>query len=112
MNEFLLVFRRDYKTKETQPSHEVMQVHLTHWQEWFDSLAAQNLLAWPIQYLDSHGRIIGPDNAEVYGPYYEMEKSIGGLIIIKATDYEAAVNVAKDCPILELGGTVEIRQGN
>lgn len=112
MNEFLLVFRRDYRTKESQPYAEVTQAHLTHWQEWLHNLAAQDLLAWPVQQLDTQGKMIGQDSVLYEGSNQEINKSIVGLIIIKATDYEAVVHVAKGCPILDVGGTVEIRQGN
>jgi len=112
MNEFLLLFRRDYTTKETQPTADVMQLHGTHWQEWFSNLAAQDLLVWPVQRLDPQGKMIRQNTALFDGTYPEMNESIRGLIIIKATDYEAAVIVAKGCPIFDVGGTVEIRLGN
>ena len=112
MNEFLLIFRRAYKTKEAQPSADVFPLHLTHWQDWFNDLAAQDLLAWPVQQLDTQGKLIGQDTVLYGGTNPEMNESIWGLIIIKAQDYEAAVHVAKTCPILDVGGTVEIRQGN
>lgn len=49
MKEFLLVFRRDYRTRELQPTTEQMNQHLKHWREWFISLAAEGKLATPIQ---------------------------------------------------------------
>jgi hypothetical protein len=112
MTDFLLLFRSDYKTKEVQPSPEVMHVYLTHWQEWFNNLAGQDLLAWPVQRLAPQGKVIRQANADFDGSYTELNESIVGLTIIKATDYEAAIHVARNCPIFELGGTVEIRQGN
>ncbi len=39
----------------------------------------------------------------------EIKESIGGLVIIKANDYDEAVEIAQGCPILKLGGTVEVR---
>lgn len=41
MREFLLVFRRDHKTPDIQPSPEELT-------DWFRNLAAQNKLAHPI----------------------------------------------------------------
>jgi len=111
MSEFVLIFRRDYKTKEVQPTPEKMQEHLKHWQEWFGNLATNDLLARPVQRLDAEGRIINKDKEVSNGPYIELKESIGGLVIIKAKDYEEAVEIAESCPVLELGGNVEIRQG-
>ncbi len=44
-------------------------------------------------------------------PYTEKKESIAGYIIIKATNFNEAVNVAKGCPILQGKGTsVEVRK--
>lgn len=109
MNEFLLIFRRDYITKDAQPSPEQFQNHLKHWQDWFGSIAAQDKLARPIQRWDAKGSVLKPNNSITNGPYAEIKESIGGLIIIKAADYNEALAIAQSCPILELGGSVEIR---
>lgn len=109
MSEFVLIFRRDYKTAEIQPSPEQFQEHLKHWQDWFGSLA--DILTRPIQRIEPDGRISGQFNSVQTGPYIEVKDSIGGLVFIKADDYDAAVEIAKTCPILELDGSVEIRMG-
>ncbi|MCE7040309.1 YciI family protein [Dyadobacter sp. CY312] len=109
MNEFLLIFRRDFTTKEEQPSPEVLQTSLKAWQDWFGSLAAQNKLARPLQRWDGEGRIVKPNSAVINGPYAEIKESIGGMIVVTAADYDEASEIAKGCPILKLGGNVEIR---
>lgn len=110
MNEFLLLFRRDFTTKEEQPSPEELQASLKAWQDWFGGIAAQDKLARPLQRWDSAGKVVKKDKAVMNGPYAEIKESIGGLIIIKAADYDEAVEIANGCPILALGGNVEIRQ--
>ncbi|MGE7777208.1 YciI family protein [Chitinophaga sp. NPDC101104] len=109
MNEFLLVFRRDYKTKETQPSPEQLQAHLGRWRAWFDDLKARDLLARPLQPWEPAGKVVRHDKSVTDGPFAEIKESIGGFIVIRAENYEAAVQIAEGSPILELGGTVEIR---
>ena len=109
MNEFLLIFRRDFKTREQQPSPDQMQAHLKNWQNWFGSIAAQDKLARPLQRWDGEGRVLTHNKTILNGPYVEIKESIGGLIIIKAADYEEALEIAQGCPILELGGNVEVR---
>jgi hypothetical protein len=109
MNEFLLVFRRDYKTAEIQPSPEKMQEHISRWQEFFAGI--NDKLARPVQRFDPRGKIITDDKSVADGPYAEVTQSIGGLAIIKAADYDEALAIVQTCPILELGGTVELRQG-
>ncbi|WP_221391508.1 YciI family protein [Dyadobacter sp. NIV53] len=112
MNEFLLVFRSDYDTKRLQLSAGEMHTYLKCWDDWLDYLAAQNILARPFQSLDDQGMILNPNHTMERGPYFELKESITGLIVIKAMNYEEALKIAQDCPILEVGGNVEIRLGN
>jgi hypothetical protein len=43
------------------------------------------------------------------GPYAEAKDVVGGYIVVEAKDLTHAAELAKDCPILEVGGSVEIR---
>jgi len=109
MNEFLLIFRRDFSTKEDRPSPEQLQNSLERWQDWFGGIAAQNKLARPLQRWDGKGKVVKPTKVVTDGPYAEIKESIGGMIFVKAEDYDEAAEIAKGCPILDLGGNVEIR---
>ncbi|RBQ06764.1 YciI family protein [Pedobacter miscanthi] len=111
MNEFLLIFRRDYQTSSRQPPLEQLEDHLARWQSWFSELASSDKLARQLQRWDGQGRIITKDRIVSPGPYVELKESVGGLLIIKADDYAEAVEIARACPIFELGGNVEIRMG-
>lgn len=111
MNQFLLIFRRDYRTEELQPTLEQLDLHLSKWQEWFGRLASSDKLARQLQRWDGKGKVISRDKQVLNGPYVEIKESIGGLIIIRAADYDEAVEIAQSCPIFELGGNVEIRMG-
>lgn len=112
MNEFLLLFRRDFTSKEAQPSPQDLQASIKSWQDWFGSIAAQDKLARPLQRWDGDGVVVKPNKVVTNGPFVEIKESIGGLIIIRANDYEEAAEIAKGCPILELGGNVEIRMAS
>jgi hypothetical protein len=111
MKEFLLIFRRDFKTKEIQPSQDEFKKHLEHWKEWFASLEEKGLLAKKHQSWDGQGRVMKQGESVTNGPFAEIKESIGGMIIINAESYEQAQEIAKDSPIFELNGTVEIRMG-
>ncbi|WP_276091425.1 YciI family protein [Pedobacter sp. JY14-1] len=106
-----MIFRRDFVTPEVQPSEAQYKKHILQWQDWLGSLAAQNKLSRPLQRWDSGGRVLKPDHSVTDGPYAEIKESIGGLVIIKADSYDEVVEIARGCPILSVGGTVEIRQG-
>lgn len=110
MDEFLLIFRRDFTTREVQPSPEQMQQHLQQWQQWFAELTETGKLARPLQRWDGKGVIVNGKKEVTNGPYAEIKESIGGMVLIKAADYQQAAEIAKGCPILTLDGTVEIRR--
>jgi hypothetical protein len=110
MKEFLLLFRRDFVNKEVQPDNKEFVAHLGRWQDWFERLAAEDKLATPPQHWDMKGKVVKANKSVTNGPYVEIKESIGGMIIIKASDYEEAAEIAQGCPILEFGGTVEIRK--
>jgi hypothetical protein len=109
MEQFLLVFRRNAVNEEPSPSPEQLQAMMKPWQDWMGSLAAQNKLVSSGNRLSSDGRIVKADSVITNGPYVEMKEAIGGYIIISASSIDEAATLSKDCPILQMGGNVEVR---
>ncbi len=109
MNEFLLVFRRSAGGDETPPSPEQIQAMMKPWQDWIGSIAAQNKLVSSGNRLTSEGRVIKSDGVITNGPYVEMKEAVGGYIIVRAASLDEAAELSKDCPILNMKGTVEVR---
>ena len=109
MKEFTLVFRRDASSPAMQPSPEQMQAMMKPWQDWMGSLAAQNKLVSSGNRLSSEGRVVKSGNVVTNGPFVEIKEAIGGYIIVNASSIDDAAEMAKGCPILTLGGNVEVR---
>ncbi len=109
MKEFLLVFRRDVTNKDAQPSPEQMQSMMPDWQNWMGSIAAQNKLVNPGNRLSSEGRVVNANAVVTNGPYVEIREAIGGYIIVKADSIDEAAEMSKGCPVLKIGGNVEVR---
>ncbi len=109
MKEFLLIFRSDNTVSQGQPSPEQMQAVMKQWQDWMGSLAAQNKLANPGNRLSSEGRVVKPNNMVTNGPYVELTEAIGGYIVVNAASLDEAAELSKGCPILQVGGNVEVR---
>jgi len=109
MNEFLLVIHRDLTSSDAKPSPEQMQAAIKPFQDWIGGIAAQNKLVAPPRRWDADGRVIKQNNTVTNGPYAEIKESIGGVFMIRANDYDEAVEIAKGCPILQWGATVELR---
>ena len=79
------------------------------WQDWMGSIAAQNKMASTGNRLGTAGKVVTKNNVVIDGPYAEIKESIGGYIIVKADSLEEATELAKNCPILNIGGNVEVR---
>jgi hypothetical protein len=109
MIDFLLIFRRDFNPGEAQPSPEQLQGMMKYWQDWMGSIAAQNKLVDPGNRLDGDGKVIKPGNVITNGPYVEIKEAIGGYIVIRAESLEEAAEISKGCPVLNIGGNVEVR---
>lgn len=110
MNEFLIVIHRDLTSKDAKPSPEQMQAAIKPFQDWIGGIAAQNKLVTPPKRWESEGRVVSQNNVVTNGPYAEIKESIGGMILIRASDYDEAVEIAKGCPIIQWGAKVEIRR--
>ena len=110
MDEFVLLFRLDIITKEAQPSPEQMQVYMKQYHDWVGGIAAQNKFSGGTG-LSTEGRVLKSHQVITDGPYAEIKESVAGYIIIKAKDFDEAVSLAKDCPMLNgEGNSVEIRK--
>jgi len=110
MDEFILLFRLDILTKEAQPSPEQLQVYMKQYQDWVGGIAAQNKFSGG-KGLSTEGRVLKANHIITDGPFAEIKESIAGFIIIKAKDFDEAVSLSKDCPMLQgQGNSVEIRK--
>lgn len=110
MKDFLFVFRIDYKLMP-KGSPEEMQALAKRWMDWFGSIAAQNKLGDRGNRLVPHlGKIVKPNNIVTDGPYMEIKEAVGGYAIVKTASIEEAADLATGCPIIGLGGNVEVRE--
>jgi hypothetical protein len=109
MNEFLIVIHRDIKSKDASPSPTQMQQAIKPFQDWIGGIAAQNKLVAPPKRWDLDGRVVKQNNLVTNGPYAEIKESVGGVFIVKAENYDEAVEIAKGCPIIQWGASVEVR---
>jgi hypothetical protein len=106
MGEFAFLFRG----RKTFTSPEQAQQNMQRWMKWFKDLAAQGLLKDPGHPLDSPGKLVkGGDKIVTDGPYAEAKDVVGGYIIVEARDLAHAAELSKGCPILDVGGSVEVR---
>jgi hypothetical protein len=106
MTEFTFLFRG----RETSASPEQMQNTMQKWVAWFKELNAQGCLKDPGHPLEQSGKVVrGKQKTVIDGPYAEAKDVVGGYIVIEANDLAHAAEISKGCPILEAGGSVEVR---
>ncbi len=109
MNDFLLIFRQDPITRSVAPSPEQLQNMMKVWQNWMGSIAAQNKLVSSGNRLAMGGKVVKPGGIITDGPFVEIKEAIGGYIVVRTETLEEAAEISKDCPILAMGGNVEVR---
>lgn len=108
MNEFMMIFRHTPDMNAPAPSPEEIQESIRQWQDWIGGIAAQGKFVSTNQ-LGFEGKSVAAGQVITDGPYAEIKEIVGGYIIVKTTDLDEAVALAHGCPVLQYGGTVEVR---
>ncbi len=87
-----------------------MKAYMEQWNRWTSSIGEKGQLSGG-QHLSNDGRVIDHKGGISELPYISGKASLAGFITILAMDYNDALTIAKDCPILEgYGNSVEIRE--
>lgn len=108
MTEFMMIFRNDYNPNFT-PTPEQMQASIKEWQDWMGGIAAQGKFV-NTNRLSSEGKTLKPNHVIADGPYAEIKEIVGGYLIVKVLHIDEAMKLAEGCPILNIGGHVEVRK--
>ena len=106
--EFMLLFRgtdwdRGLSTVEIQ---NVM----SRWIAWLDRLTEQGR-ARAGQPLTDQGKVISGKKGQTIldGPFAESKETVAGYILLQVDNLDEAVEIAKECPGLDYGLSVEVR---
>src|SRR5436189_3073420 len=77
---------------------------------WFERLKQEGKVKGG-QPLERTGKIVSGKNGRTVadGPFAESKEAIGGYFLLQVEDLAEAVQIAKQCPVLEYGSTVEVR---
>ncbi len=110
MKKYLLLYRSPHaQMAGFEPSPEQMQAMLQQWAEWKERFK-ESILDMG-DGLQSGGRVLQPDNTVTDGPFIEAKEVIGGFSIVAAESHEAAVEIARSCPVRHMpGNSVEVRE--
>jgi hypothetical protein len=107
MEKFMFIF---HGAAPGQQSPEQMQAQMGKWMAWVDKLSKEGKYVSG-EPLALGGKLVsGPSKKVTDGPYTEGKEIVGGFFIVNAADYNEAATIAKDCPDLEYGSSVQVRQ--
>lgn len=107
MKKFMLLL---FESKETYEDfspadmQKEIEIHNRWMEELGDHFAGGDPLEKPAK------TIQGKDKVVTDGPYIESKDLISGYYLINAENLEEATELAGGCPVLRLGGKVEVRE--
>lgn len=107
---YLLFFRDASPDVYAKMSAEQRQHLMQQWNAWYDGLAAKGKVQHG-QPLEPTGRVVAGARGErvVDGPFAESKEAIGGYFLLTVSGIEEATEIARGCPSLPFGMTVEVR---
>jgi hypothetical protein len=105
---FMLLFRGTDWDRGLSP--EEIEQTMRRWTAWFDRLTADRKAKLG-QPLTNDGKIVTGKKGLVVvdGPFTESKEAVAGYIFLRVADLDEATEIAKECPGLDYGMSVEIR---
>jgi hypothetical protein len=109
-SDYLLLFRGTNWDRGLSP--EELQDVMGQIMAWFEALKQQGKVKAG-QPLGDEGSTVsgkkGRGRTVADGPFAESKEAIGGYLVVEANDLDEAVAIAKAAPMLDYGGSIEVR---
>lgn len=112
VNLYLLLLRGHPYDQRTVSPAEIQRI-LDDYGAWRSSLEEQGRLVGSNKLTDEGGRLLDRRGDEVRvtdGPFAESKEVISGYFLVRAADYDDAIELSERCPHLKYGGTIAVRQ--
>lgn len=105
-SEYLLLFRNNAWYQDLTPGE--IEAAMDRFNAWFQQLnrAGKFKSGAP---LAAVGKTVTSRHVVTDGPFAESKEAVAGFFVVRAEDMDEAVELAKGCPGLEFGQTVEVR---
>ena len=109
MKEFLLLLRENLDAYGTMSPEEMQKDIETH-VKWVEELSKNGHFKHgnPLSPIGKH--LTGKQKMLTDGPFIEGKEGVSGFYFLLANSLEDATELAKGCPPLAMGGTVEVRE--
>lgn len=107
---YLLIFRDSTPETYAAMSSCEREQCLEDWYGWYDALASTGKVQGGHP-LETAGRVVSGTQGErvVDGPFAEAKEAIGGFFLLTVDSLDEATEIARQCPNLKNGMTVEVR---
>lgn len=105
--EFMMIFRFT-PNPDYRPTPEQQAQMRESWGSFIGQIALKEKLVSTHQ-LSMNGQQIQQDLSVSDGMLISNNQTVGGNMIVKANSLTEAVEMGKGCPILQMGGSVEVR---
>lgn len=107
MNKYMLIlFEHEDAYKDMSP--EDYQAEFEAHGKWIQELGEHYVSGEPLEHAAKSVR--GKDKLVTDGPFVEAKELVSGFYILNASSLDEATELSKGCPILRLGGCVEVRE--
>jgi hypothetical protein len=108
MTSYMLLFWAPKHLLSQPRSDERARESGERWRSWEEALRRAGHSVTGAQ-LEASGRCVaGPEKTLAEGPF-DGDHVMGGYFVVSASSLEEATDLAKGCPVLQNGGTVEVR---
>jgi hypothetical protein len=107
MEKFMLIFQGG-QLEGLSP--ETMEAQMGKWMAWVESLNKEGRYVSGEPLLPGGKLVAGTSKTVTDGPFTEGKEVVGGYFVVHAKDINEAVEISKNCPDYEFGGSVQVRQ--
>ncbi len=110
MAQFILLLR-GVNEQLNNYSPEELQKLLEIYDAWIESIENGDKLRGAQKLKDDVRHRVTVKNGEIVdGPFMETKETIGGYFVVETSELQEALEIARKCPILSHGGSVEIQE--
>jgi len=106
LSEYLLLFRNNAWYHDLSPGE--IEEPMKRFTAWFEKLNREGKYKSSAP-LAAAGKTITSQHMVTDGPFAESKEAVAGFLVVQARSLDEAVEIAKGCPGLGYGQTVEVR---
>lgn len=108
MKTFMMIFRFEPDFSNV-PTAEDLEKQKQSWGNWIGGIAQSGKLIDTQRFAFS-GTLVHADASSKKDFYAPENKMVSGYLSVKDVDETEAIELSKQCPILQMGGFVEVRE--